>query len=707
LVIPGTEYLYVVTDMQGHPLGDTHLATEESFSIPIIGLPTATVRLRVDDPLGDEILARDCAVLLKIYQDVGTRLTADISASTGTHIVPVTSTAGWDIGARSGSGLFLIDAELVKYDVVDLTPTSFYVTRAYDEPWSEPAVHKAGARVMPIRFYGECTDYEEDGSPGQYVNAFNFAGPFERLQNRVIGRDFGGGGVAFNTGRDAILTQTLADVNTESEPVGGDPVRSFTGILPGKVDPVSAISTDAMVFKPLAEFWSELAQTLGPIPFEAISSPDVYDHFTGVGLLTSHTPNTNVAGGTWSEDGSVGSGGSYQLRTSGLPDYPEAVNTVGSDNWADIGSGNNLTNGKIAFVGPSKTTMLVQAQINHQDATMGTPPTHQGIIVRCTDWNKFFAFSIYEGEFPGQQQFRVWKRTGGGAAASVWASGLGDIIYDGMGGGTVRLLVTADGVWAVWWFPNVWGAPLYGILQSGYDPDLATSGPLASGKGGIYKLNASPDAVRLSWKEFYVGTPTQFGGEPCAWELEPCETRRSSAYLWPQIAKLNVSSYLGTDRPHAIFEFGDGARGIARYNRKITRQGRLTRAYSLPDTEKPWAAGQVAHPESQPEWSTIGLHEAVVPMDIKDATARAAIAQLHVDVRKKPREVVTFDPSSLAPIYGIDYDVGDTVVGRGRINGQERWAVGVSNPGFRVYAVDVTRVAPGRRHIATPRLIPT
>jgi hypothetical protein len=87
-----------------------------------------------------------------------------------------------------------------------------------------------------------------------------------------------------------------------------------------------------------------------------------------------------------------------------------------------------------------------------------------------------------------------------------------------------------------------------------------------------------------------------------------------------------------------------------------------------------------------------GYFEALIPSDLQTSNARQALATEHINLRKAARQRIEFVPSDAAPIYTVDYSVGDTVTARA-----EHPANSIRfNATFRVYGVAISIDAEGR-----------
>jgi hypothetical protein len=76
--------------------------------------------------------------------------------------------------------------------------------------------------------------------------------------------------------------------------------------------------------------------------------------------------------------------------------------------------------------------------------------------------------------------------------------------------------------------------------------------------------------------------------------------------------------------------------------------------------------------------SQFGLLEDLAQADLLDAGLRQQLVQEHVRIRAQPRQVITFVPGVASdplaiPLFGYDYDIGDTVEARAVYNGRTRF----------------------------------
>lgn len=156
---------------------------------------------------------------------------------------------------------------------------------------------------------------------------------------------------------------------------------------------------------------------------------------------------------------------------------------------------------------------------------------------------------------------------------------------------------------------------------------------------------------------------------------------------WPRIGLFDVAPIVGVSQPDAIFEYGTGQANVTTYKRSVSRESLLTDALisvsGWPDSIErafdPLNPSVVPWPEKYhlievgdtTQINARGLFEEVVSdAGILDDTLRTGVAQFHVDIRKNPRQLITFSPVVNArPAPFVNYNVGDTVRARAVVNG--------------------------------------
>ena len=164
--------------------------------------------------------------------------------------------------------------------------------------------------------------------------------------------------------------------------------------------------------------------------------------------------------------------------------------------------------------------------------------------------------------------------------------------------------------------------------------------------------------------------------------FDPIEPATDAAGL--AVSRFRTAGAIGQTRANTVFEFGTGKRNIKNLKRQVSRDGLLTRGFHLPPGF-PETSDPVVSSENTPAIAARGLHEALVTSDITVADLRAALVREHVTIRKQPRQIITFEPTSYGSEFFADYEVGDVVTARARVGNSTRF-----NALFRIYGVDVT-----------------
>lgn len=167
----------------------------------------------------------------------------------------------------------------------------------------------------------------------------------------------------------------------------------------------------------------------------------------------------------------------------------------------------------------------------------------------------------------------------------------------------------------------------------------------------------------------------------------------------PPTCQLNLRSTLGTDRRAEVFlEYGAGTRHNCQgYSRRRTLDNAATRVWTI--GSGPALVSQAFDATAE----LTGRYEDVISYGgITDTTLLAALATANVAVRKQPQTVVTLTPfPALAPLYGVDWFVGDRVSARVVVNDTVRVS-GVA----RIWGADIAIDEAGNE-TATIRLVPS
>jgi hypothetical protein len=176
----------------------------------------------------------------------------------------------------------------------------------------------------------------------------------------------------------------------------------------------------------------------------------------------------------------------------------------------------------------------------------------------------------------------------------------------------------------------------------------------------------------------------QTGDNTFDWRMLPMDNYSGGVVTGPKHTGFTAAPVLGVDRPEAIWEYGTGRANLQSYRNVVSRETQITGAISLRGSD---AVSSTFGGTEMTKWR---LMQEVVSTDISDAAMASDLRQAHINTRKAPRRITTWqphiDPTGLRmPEYGIDYEVGDLVRGRGVANSQVRFD-GI----FRCWGVDFT-----------------
>jgi hypothetical protein len=166
------------------------------------------------------------------------------------------------------------------------------------------------------------------------------------------------------------------------------------------------------------------------------------------------------------------------------------------------------------------------------------------------------------------------------------------------------------------------------------------------------------------------------------WQVIPAEPWSIGGVTY--IGTWSARPLIGSTRPEAIFEYGVGKANISEYSLQTDRSTQANKVYN-PGTGAQELVSQLDS-TSITKW---GLMEDVADLQLRDKDMRQKLVDEHINVRKNPRRVVTFTPvpvdgTTRVPVFGQDYEVGDTVTARAAIGNSVRF-----NGEFRVYGVQV------------------
>jgi hypothetical protein len=159
------------------------------------------------------------------------------------------------------------------------------------------------------------------------------------------------------------------------------------------------------------------------------------------------------------------------------------------------------------------------------------------------------------------------------------------------------------------------------------------------------------------------------------WEVEPVEAYVDS--LGIVFGKLNLAAAFGSHRADVVWEYGTGKNNVREFTELIDSSGNLNRAYSEPTGFPENATEEVI---MQYDWNAIRernyIYDDIIPSDIVAQDLRNELLKEHVNVRKQPKTVITFKPTSayepgVIPEFGTEYGLGDIFTFRSVEYGQE------------------------------------
>jgi hypothetical protein len=532
---------WVLWDVDGTALGEVNNAYECKLSKHLNGMGTTSFRIRLDNPLAVEIMNRDGGVLCGVYRDSTLEFIGDLV--TAEEVGPGYKLVLDRDGMLNRAYSLPADDAIMSEDRAAQTADGLF-EGVVPSDLADPLLRKAlldahiAVRTVPRRLV-TIEPVTDDTNPSL---ACNFADPLWRLSKRLFATTASSTGTSIaSTPRGDILEDMVTATNADRD----------TGIRIGSIATLFAATAGPWAFKPISEAFTEFAASYAPPTFESVTAPyqaqDGFSDPPGTSFLNGRT--ADGTGGTWDDSG-------YGATTGFIVDG-------NGDNLART-TVSDASGGRFAFLGPSLTNCVVQCWIN-RDGVMGAPMTTQGVVARGTDHNNHLVLYVLEDVFPGHQYFFLVKNIGG-TRTPLWISNPGDIIYTGMGGGYLRLTVDDEGRWGAWWWPSADTSYQNRPIQIGQDADLATGGALASGKCGIHDGNGHASSANRVWEDFIVDVPAAGALDTQALDFElvpsvPTADTNQSGVVGAglKIATLNISASLGSDKPHAVFNRGDGA----------------------------------------------------------------------------------------------------------------------------------------------------
>lgn len=196
--------------------------------------------------------------------------------------------------------------------------------------------------------------------------------------------------------------------------------------------------------------------------------------YTSGGTIAKQGKAPNI-GGRWYGMGAVGSAGaaSFQVETTGHT----AQRTTVSD------TAGNRSNGSFAFLGAAVAATVVQATVKFTALPTGS---FYGLLARYVDTSNFLTLTI------NATSNLTLIKTVAGTPSLVGNSygyfGALNFVHK------LRLEVDANGTFRAYW-QDV-------LIFSGTDSDLATGGPLASGKRGLFDYHPTATATTRNYDDF-------------------------------------------------------------------------------------------------------------------------------------------------------------------------------------------------------------
>lgn len=256
--------------------------------------------------------------------------------------------------------------------------------------------------------------------------------------------------------------------------------------------------------------------------------------------------------------------------------------------------------------------------------------------------------------------------------------------------------------------PEVNGNPADGKSFTGIDGNPANGAQYTASKNGWiagWQLKPVAEAIaelsaQINSFEFRV-RPTL----PTAYANSPAN--------WPRIGLLDVAPTIGSNRPNAIFEYGTPRANVAAYSRSVSRDSLLTRGVmsvsgwpdSIDSTTAipPVAKYSLRAREAAGEVLSRGrFEESLSDAGVLDDSLRDGMIDFHLNYRKNPREIVTFQPAQNSrPTPLVDYDVGDTVRARAVVGGSLRF-----DAAFRIWGATFNVDENGNENVELELVMP-
>lgn len=140
---------------------------------------------------------------------------------------------------------------------------------------------------------------------------------------------------------------------------------------------------------------------------------------------------------------------------------------------------------------------------------------------------------------------------------------------------------------------------------------------------------------------------------------------RPIEYAGGYYGELDVAAVLGAVKLDQAFEYGDGLLNVKSYKRAVSNDGAANKVYNLPPGFPDNVTQSILSDSDAGSIAARGLLEDVVAADLSVDDLRQKLLSHHIAVRRKPRQVITFEPvndlGGRIPRFGVDYVNGDVV----------------------------------------------
>lgn len=150
----------------------------------------------------------------------------------------------------------------------------------------------------------------------------------------------------------------------------------------------------------------------------------------------------------------------------------------------------------------------------------------------------------------------------------------------------------------------------------------------------------------------------------------------------PPTVHLDLFGLMGADRTNSVFlEYGFGKNNCGHYSRVRSIDTQATRVWAIGE------GGTKVSPayDTGSELLYQARREDVVSFsDITIPQLLDSLSAAHVAVRKDPRSIIQLDPRRNVLRYGADYEIGDRVTARAKVNGVPR-----VNGAVRIWSVSI------------------